>query len=390
MSADQGREPTSAGRAARAVRGLPSWHAVKNLARSRAAWLCVLSLWGSSALAKPAVPSKPDSASIGASAPQPSVFSWVPPEIPAGGVIPVIGACPDADCAALRGVTVLTPTSQVAIAGHVEVVQAGFSDAWAYFVPDKPFTAGTTLLVAGNYPNGQSFSTQVVAATKLEASSVNVASELTKQRQVLLTRCCPIVRETGRERCLETLVETSVGFGAHLNGTDAAASQYLFELSVREMGAISPVTQTDFRPSADHGISVMEGLDGAASSYCYAVRAKLLSGGPVIDLLDKCIENKLEGLGRTERTQDEIERWLNTCAPPLADAGPPDSDDDDPSPARDASSARDADRDGRSAASEGCQLSGGAAPLSASLAWTLAALVPWLRSRTAPRGRARR
>lgn len=316
----------------------------------------------------------------------PSVFSWVPPEIPAGGVIPLIGACPDADCATLRGVTVLTPTSQVAIAGHVEVVHPGYSDAWAYFLPDEPFTAGTDLLVAANYPDGESFPTVVVAATKLEASSVNVAGELTKQRQVLDTKCCPFVRETGRARCLETSVDSSAVFGVQLQATTAAASQYLFELSVRALGASTSITQTDFRPTADSGISIMEVFDGAAASYCYTVRAQLLSGGPVIDLFEQCVDNRLEGLGHSERAPDEIERWLDTCAPPLADVGPADSDDDDGPSAPDTSSARDTDGGMRSAA-DGCQLATGTTPPSGSLSWTLAALIPWLRSKTARRGR---
>jgi hypothetical protein len=318
------------------------------------------------------------------------VFGWIPAQIPAGGVIPIIGACPDANCATLREVTVLTATSQVAVAGHVEVVQGDFSDAWAYFVPDQPFTAGSTLLVASNYPNGQSFSTEVVAATKLAASSVNVALELTKQREVLAAKCCPIVKETGRARCYETSVETSAVLAAQLVSTDVAASQYLFALSVRAMGASDPFTQTDFRPSADNGISVMEVIDGAASSYFYAVRAQLLSGGPVIDLFEQCVDNQLEGLGRSERTPEEIERWLATCAPTTVDAGPVDADENDHSPARDASSARDAGRDVRSvAANDGCQLTSGASPLSGPLSWALLALVPWRRSKTARRSRPR-
>jgi hypothetical protein len=302
-------------------------------------------------------------------------------EIPAGGVIPLVGECLDANCAQLREISVSTAISELALPGHVEIAQADANGAWAYFVPDQPFAEGTWLLVASDAFAGAMLSTKVVAATKLGASSVTVASGLTKQRHVLETKCCPSVRE-GRERCLETSVETGAVFAAQLQATDAAASQYVFELSVREAGASQPDTQTDFRPLADSGLSLMMANDGAASSYCYTVRAQPLVGGAVIDLVEHCVDNHLEGIGHSERTPEEIEQWLDTCVAPPVDTGQAEADVDNTTSARDASAARDADHDARSEAETGgCQLRNGTAPASGALLWMLAALVPWLRSK---------
>jgi hypothetical protein len=134
---------------------------------------------------------------------------------------------------------------------------------------------------------------------------------------------------------------------------------------------------------------VTAAFDGSSPSYCYAVRAEPLIGGATIDLFERCVDNNLEGIGTLARTPDEIEQWLDTCAPPLVDAGPVVSDRDDPSPARDAGAARDAGGVRRAAATGGCQLRSDAPVLTGPLYWTLAALVPWLRSKTSRRSRPR-
>jgi len=343
----------------------------------------------SAALALPAPPSG------GASTPPRPAMIEVPLQIPSDGVLPLFGPCTDAPtCSALLGVTVSDGTTGAALAGHVEVVRADYTDAWAYFKPDLPFVAGTSLLVGNTvYPYSSSMMNfvSVVPPTPLSRANLRIVTQLSPSRNVLGTACCPVLNPRSRPRCLDVSVRSSVSLELNVVDADAIAAQHLFALEVRESGASMPAVVTNFLPLLNSRSAKITGrFDGSLPSYCYAVRAKPLTGGAVFDFVTGCIDNDLTALGNVERSPAEVESWLSTCEKPQdpqADAGALHEDDEDEGPAspNDASVAsRDASAASRVRGVEGCQLAPQAAAsrLGASLL-SLATLLFYARRRRA-------
>jgi hypothetical protein len=348
-------------------------------------WLLGLSLWCSSAYADAAPPVPIEPLPGGAStAPSPGGMISVPPQIPAGGVVPLIGFCRDADCSTFQAVTVSDAVSHAEVTGHVELTQADFANAWGYFVPDAPLVQGMMLSFETNDPYyALELPVEVVASEPLVASAATVYRQLTRQRESLHTVCCPTLSASGRPRCLEDAVRMAALFQVHVEVAGAAATQYAFKLEVRDVRA-EPVQLSSFQPLFNAGLDAMERFDGEADSYCYAVRAQPLTGGAIVDLVEECVDNELEGIGEQTRSPEEVAQWLTTCPAAPGDAGvPPGSETDaDVEPNEHV----DADAASSPTPAGGCQLHSGTGHGLGSMLWLVAAALGLVRSTTRCRG----
>jgi len=311
----------------------------------------------------------------------------VPAAIPAGGVLPMYGACDDLPaCSNLRNLIVAEfGTEERVVPGHFELVHPDFNDAWGYFVPDVPFVAGS-MLGASNFGNpleqGAAYWVEVVEPTALSGASLAIEVQLSKLREVARAECCPSFQFM-RQRCLDTEADTNASLFVGLSPVEAVATQYGFELTLRDVRSTEPANQFAFRPLTSTGLrSLAATFDGEASSYCYAVRALPLAGGTAIDLDEGCVDNDLTGLGSITRTPHEIEQWLATCEAPPPDVGNDGDDEgddhDEPSRAGDAgvgATATDASDAADARRASGCQLVAASSPGSGAATSALLALL---------------
>lgn len=269
-------------------------------------------------------------ASADAAAPAPQLT--LPSIVPSDGVLPLYGSCFDrGKCSLLRSIVVTEEKTDSAIAGHVEIVKEDGQEGWGYFVPDQPFKVGVVLVVkpSGGYPLIQSM-VSVTKPSTLGADAVALTATLAKERTVLASTCCPNTNPnpgpTVKPRCLDTSVVYSAVLSATLSAVKPVASQYLYEVALFAQGAQADGPLADFAPlRTDARPASHRGIFEDADSYCYTVRAKPLVGGEPVMLLEKCVDNHLTDVGRTDRTPDEVAVWSTTCQVPTVagDGGVP-------------------------------------------------------------------
>jgi len=359
-------------------------------------WLLVGLLTASPVLANPVVakPARPTSPTSGAGATpedRPVGEASIPPQIPAGGVLPIYNPCNyEPSCPELEEVIVIDAVTGAPVAGHVENVTDELGGQRAYFVPDVPFVSGATLLVSSDLPQvffGRMFAVEVVAGTSFSAASVTVEAGLSKHRVVLRNTCCAPLTFRSPPRCIAAAERVGVMLTLNTTPADVIATQYLFEFSSPLPNEEAMLATPSFRSLFDGQLfrSYFE-YDGTEKSYCHTLRAIPVAGGDVVEVVTTCVENTLTDLGTKERTEAELERWLLTC-----EMEPVDTDEADANVSDAAARAPDAGRDGgieqsddagtpdASGQSDGCHLA--TSPTAgASVGW-LVGLVLWTRRR---------
>lgn len=300
----------------------------------------------------------------------------VPAEIPSGGVLPMFGTCLDARCSSLESVVITDNANGTSVEGNVELEQTANYQRWGYFVPSVPLRSGATYSVTltGGYPGFKTmFTVSAADSTGLVESALRVTDALTKVREVRDQRCCSAFS------CIDVSVLHGVALSATFSAERPIATQYLYELSMHAQGEAPSSVALPFYPliSPQQMSSSTVTFDGAADSYCYTVRARPIVGGEPFTLLTRCLDNDYTGLGREQRTPEEMTQWAAKCEATTADGGA--------RPLHEADAAVDADGeplgrgDGRTLGSDdsGCQL----ANSKASMAWGIALLALTLAKR---------
>lgn len=313
----------------------------------------------------------------------------VPAEIPSGGVLPIAADCFDAGCKTLASVYV-TEQGGKAVDGHFELMPGAGYERWGYFVPSEPFRPGVKYEVRSA---GYAYATSLVSVsaegpTALDESALRVTAELTTERQREEAVCCPRPA-TGPKRPLRCLDMGNVGNVAltlTLSAELPSATQYVYETRMYAQGDAGVAPDAVFAPLLSR---VQTGprtvrFDGAADSYCYAVRARPIVGGEPITLVTRCVQNEFASTGLVSRSPEEVEQWRTTCVamPEEVDAGtlPSDQADPGPLPREQADASLDADGEllGRGAEDtinheeSGCKLAGGPSRAPGIVCWALA------------------
>jgi len=304
----------------------------------------------------------------------------VPTEIPSDGVLPITGTCHDAGCATLLSVVVTESPDGPRVDGHFELVQTAGYERWGYFVPTEPFRPGTKLRVSST---GYAYATSLVSVTAaeptaLDESALSVTAELTRERLLSSSVCCPMSMTQPKrpQRCLDMGMVSQVVLTTTLSAQRPIATQYVYELSMYGHGAAAGSPDAAFAPllsSAQTGPHTVR-FDGAADSYCYTVHARPIVGGDPTPLVTRCIANEFVGMGLVGRSPEQVAQWLTTCeaAPEEVDAGTL------PGGQADASLDGDGELLGRGAQDtlsrqeSGCQLAGSPAQTGGAVWWGLA------------------
>jgi hypothetical protein len=188
---------------------------------------------------------------------------------------------------------------------------------------------------------------------------------------------------TGRQCCWSSCLDVSEVYRLALSTSLAAerpvATQFVYEQSVHAQGQPAVWSSGEFAP-ARMDIAVrptITMLDGTAASYCYTVRARPIVGGEPFVVAQRCVSNDLTGLGRVDRTPEEVEQWRAACAatPEAVDAGTLASDKADAAVDGDGEPLGPVEDGTIGREESGCQLAGSAAQAGGVVWWSLALLV---------------
>lgn len=311
------------------------------------------------------------------------VHLGVPAEIPSGGVLPITADCYDAGCKTLASVYVME-MGGAQVEGYFELVPARGTERWGYFVPDEPFRPGAKYQVRSA---GYAYATSLVSVSAeepavLDETALHVTAELTTERQREEQVCCPRpIPMTGPKRpprCLDMGNVGNVALTTTLSTVQPSATQYVYELSVYPQGATAGSSDAAFAPllsSLQTGPRTVR-FDGAADSYCYAVRARPIVGGDPTTVLTRCIPNDFASTGLVGRSPEEVAQWRTTCVaiPEEVDAGTLSSDQADASLDGDGEPLGRGADDLSNREESGCQLAGGPARAAGIVWWSFASL----------------